>query len=240
MTGGCVENTVVGIKTAEGEFFPILDPSAGKKRRVVLEPSHKGQKTVKIELFVRDTGEPDGLGYLGTIFFEDVGAGTTGESEIELVLGADTERNIYATATDLVSGERKSISVAARPEDRGGEYSIPDSAEVERSGVVLRTEADEDRIAAEERTASPAASGEEARPAERQTAAKPARKGVRPLLLTMIVVLGLSVILLAAWFILRGTQPSETAQPGLASSAVEAPAVLPAFKVPSFAGDGPA
>jgi hypothetical protein len=232
-----VENTVVGIKTAGGEFFPILDPSAGKKRRVVLEPSHKGQKTVKIELYVRDVGEPDGLGFLGAIFFEDVAADGSGESEIELVLGADTERNIYATATDLVSGERKSISVAARPEDRDDEFSIPDSPEDERSGVVLRTETDRDRITPEAYADSPAASGQE----QRKTAPdKPVRKGVRPLLLTVIVVLGLSVILLAAWFILRETQPRETTRLESVSVAAGAPAVPSALEVPPLTGDRPA
>lgn len=84
---------MIGIRIADGSFFPVLEENSGR-RKLVLTAANKGQDKVRID-FVSDNY------HLGTIFLDDI----RDDSDIELVMES-VGKTLIATATDTRTGNR--------------------------------------------------------------------------------------------------------------------------------------
>lgn len=104
--------SVIGIKIADGSFFPILDRSHRGKKKLVLTPVNEQQQSVHIDLFQGENGSMEGAEYIGSLVVSNIQPTAEGEAEINLVLGIDADGNLNATASDAASGEYESLSVS--------------------------------------------------------------------------------------------------------------------------------
>lgn len=143
----------IGIKLADGTFYPVLSAGArGVRRKVTLSTNREDQKSVRIDVY-REYGTPavldsdnlfqatDGVTvpqpellagpeFVASLIIENVSAGSSGFGEVVLVLGIDSDGNLNATATDAGSGEYQSLSVSLLSETEdlfGGDLpDLPD------------------------------------------------------------------------------------------------------------------
>lgn len=109
--GGTLNDEQIGIKLADGSFYPVLEESFAGRKRLVLTTVRDNQDTVQIDLY-RGRGErAEETRYVGSLVIEGIAAAPQKEPEIELVVGVDEAGTLEAEAHDARSGERQTLSV---------------------------------------------------------------------------------------------------------------------------------
>ncbi|AFG38759.1 Hsp70 family protein [Spirochaeta africana] len=116
----------IGIKTADGGFYPIFGDDEVANKRVRLAPAREHQSSVQIDLFRGDSDEVAGAEYIGSLLLEHIEPTADGKREIELKLRLDTQHDLQATANDLGSGSYQSFSVNLDTLNESGGFDIPD------------------------------------------------------------------------------------------------------------------
>ncbi|UTC74184.1 LysM peptidoglycan-binding domain-containing protein [Treponema sp. OMZ 792] len=102
----------IGIKLADGTFFPILDEDALSEQSLELTTVRDNQESVQINLFKQfEETEPE---YIGSLIVEDVSMGTAGDPTINLKIKLDEEKNLSAEAIDEGSGSHQSLRVSLK------------------------------------------------------------------------------------------------------------------------------
>src|SRR5512138_268076 len=105
----------IGIKIANGEFYPVIEESSTVKKRLVLTTVHDGQRSVQIDLYKSAALSMTDAEYIGSLVVEQIAPKPKGEPSIELVIGSDGTDELNAEASDLdasESGERQHLSVS--------------------------------------------------------------------------------------------------------------------------------
>ena len=126
--------STIGIKIANGEFYPILDGNSQIKKRLILTTVHDNQQSVQIDLYKSASRSLSDAGYMGSLVLENIRPRPKGEPSIELVLVSTKDGEITADAVDLdtsVKGEHKTLKVSLKDTR---EYEIPDF-ELEHNGT---------------------------------------------------------------------------------------------------------
>lgn len=106
---------MIGIRIADGSFFPVLEENSGR-RKIVLTAANKGQEKVRIDFLSDDY-------HLGSIFLD----GIKDDSDIELIMES-VGRTLIATATDTRTGNRgilNAVLPASGPAIRPAPESAP-------------------------------------------------------------------------------------------------------------------
>ena len=117
----------IGIRVADGSFFPILDEQQrGARKRLVLTTVSENQDSVQIDLYRGQGDELSSAEYVGSLVIQSISQAGAGEPEIQLILGLDSQGNLNATANDAASGEYQSLSVSLESLSEEDTYSIPD------------------------------------------------------------------------------------------------------------------
>ena len=102
----------IGIKLADGTFFPILDEDALSEQSLELTTVRDDQESVQINLFKQvDGAEPE---YIGSLIVEDISTGRAGDPTINLKIKLDEEKNLSAEAVDEGSGSHQSLKVSLK------------------------------------------------------------------------------------------------------------------------------
>ncbi|MFP4374953.1 MAG: Hsp70 family protein [Spirochaetaceae bacterium] len=117
--------SVIGIKIADGSFFPVLERSHTGKKKLVLTTVNDEQESVQIDLYQGENGSMEGAEYIGSLVVSNIQPAAKGDPEISLVLGIDAEGNLTATATDAATGEYESLSVSLESFEEEP-YMLPD------------------------------------------------------------------------------------------------------------------
>src|SRR6056297_2410680 len=121
-----VDNGKIGIKVADGSFYPILDEGIAQKKRLVLTTVKDNQESVQIDLY-KGAGEAmEEAAYIGSLLVENIAPDSQGNAEIDLVVGVDAEGNLESVAEDKQSGSKQSLSVGLQNLDESGLYEVPD------------------------------------------------------------------------------------------------------------------
>jgi Tfp pilus assembly protein FimV len=103
----------IGIKLADGSFYSVLEEDFTGRKKLVVTTSRDNQDSVQIDLY---RGSEEGAeAFLGSLMLENITPGPKREPEIELQLGLDAQGNLQAVASDLMSGEKKSLSLSLPP-----------------------------------------------------------------------------------------------------------------------------
>ena len=116
----------IGIKIANGSYYPILQEGQVSRKRLVLTTVKDDQESVQIDLYKGAGDEIEDAVYIGSLVIEDIEPASAGDPEIELTLGLDGEGNLSATAGDNSTGDTQSLSVSMESLDEQGIYDIPE------------------------------------------------------------------------------------------------------------------
>lgn len=105
----------IGIKIANGEFYPIVEEFSAQKKRLILTTVHDSQKSVQIDLYKSFTRTMADALYIGTLVVEALKQKPKGDPSIELIITSTTTGEILADARDLdipSGGEGHHLSVS--------------------------------------------------------------------------------------------------------------------------------
>jgi hypothetical protein len=123
--------STIGIKVANGEFYPIMEENAQVKKRLILTTAHDNQKSIQIDLYNSyEKTMADAL-YVGSLVVENLKPRPKGEPDIEMVVSSNSAGQITANAVDLddsVNGapQHLSVSLIDVEEDDRENDEIPD------------------------------------------------------------------------------------------------------------------
>lgn len=216
---------MIGIKIANGEFYPILDEDGSAAKRLVLTTVKDDQQTVHIDLYRGEGEDFANPSFLGSLVIDGIAGRPKQVPDIELTLGIDESGELKARAADNDSGASRSLTVALTQGSPEPEFAMPDfeldtepdldldieePAEEPRrapasSLTQLRDEGEAEEEAAEPDV--PAARGPKAAEFTKATQSyqeePPRRSGPSPLVLALIIVAGLAILVLFGFLIYR-------------------------------------
>ncbi len=126
VAAGIVREEKIGIKVADGTFFPVLEANSLKRKRLVLTTVNDNQTNVQIDLYKGEGPDFSNPLYVGSLMIDSIAPAEKGVPEIELKIGFDEENVLNATARDLVSGLEENLSVSIASLDDEAAYDIPE------------------------------------------------------------------------------------------------------------------
>jgi len=120
----------IGIKIANGEFYPLVEEDSSIKKRMILTTVHDNQPSVQIDLYRSPSNLMTDAQYIGTVVVENIKPRPKGEPSIEMVVSSDINGNVIADAIDLdtgVGGEHYILTVSLKSIDETErDMEIPD------------------------------------------------------------------------------------------------------------------
>jgi hypothetical protein len=123
--------STIGIKVANGEFYPIMAEDSPVKKRLILTTAHDNQKSIQVDLYHSyEQTMADAL-YVGSLVVENLKPLPKGEPNLEMILSSNSAGQITANAVDLDSSvngapQHLSVSLADVAEDDRANDEIPD------------------------------------------------------------------------------------------------------------------
>ncbi len=121
-----MEKPTIGIKIADGSYFPILEEGTTKRKRLVLTTVNDDQESVQIDLYKGKGVELLDAAYVGSLLIENIAQGPKESSEIELKIGVDKDGTLNAEAGDLASDQIESLSLSMESLGESAMYDIPE------------------------------------------------------------------------------------------------------------------
>ncbi len=226
----------IGIRLANGKFYPILDEGAASKKRLVVTTVKDDQPSVQIDVY-RSSEAAEA--YVGSLVIENIPPRPSGAPDIRLDLELDGDGNLSALAREEATGEHQALSVSLKSLAEEEKYDIPDFDFQEDEEFDLSTDElpdttpfEPEDLASDVTDAGDIPGFDE--PAEGKEPSEE-RKKRSPLLIGILAAVATAIILLAAYFIYtctadRQPEPPQTTQvaPAPAPAKVEPPAPAPA------------
>ncbi len=203
-----LSDSSIGIKIADGTFYPVLEEDFRGRKRVVLTTVRDNQTAVQIDLYRGQGRALEGAEYVGSLIIENIQPAPKGEPEIEVVLGLDEQGNLNATANDKLTGEKQSLSVSMQSLGPDRTYDIPEFSFEKTPGEPLAGEPP----AAPEREEPIAGESYPVDSRDRRLEHLERRRR-SPLLLALIIVLALLLIAGVGYLILGGFKGPQTSPP---------------------------
>jgi hypothetical protein len=122
--------STIGIKIANGEFYPIMEENSSVQKRLILTTVHDRQDSVQIDLFSSAGKMMLDAQYIGSLVIENIKPKPKGEPSIEMVMSSNASGEITADAIDLdtgAGGEHHVLSVSLKSLDETvHEMDLPD------------------------------------------------------------------------------------------------------------------
>ncbi|MCL2608473.1 MAG: LysM peptidoglycan-binding domain-containing protein [Treponema sp.] len=91
----------IGIKVADGNFYPILGENVSVGKKLVLTTVHDEQNSVQIDLYRSFAGSMLDAQYIGSLLVQDIRPGEKGEASVCMTISVDGDGYITAEAFDL-------------------------------------------------------------------------------------------------------------------------------------------
>jgi len=200
-----VATSQIGIKIADGTFYPILDEASREKKKLVVTTVRDNQEQVQIDLYRSSAESIEQGNYIGRLTIEDIPHSPKGELEVEVVIGVDDQGNLAAVATESLSGSRQSLTTSLSDSAAPNAFTVPDFELEDDLESEVMLDAEEEDLTG---TAYPV--GEE----DRRRAHLEKRGS--PLLRVLFVILGL-IVIAGLTFLLFQLLKNQSAGPSVGS-----------------------
>jgi hypothetical protein len=113
--------STIGIKVANGEFYPIMEENSAVKKRLILTTVHDDQKSVQIDLYNSNSRTMADALYVGSLVVDNIKPQSKGGPSIEMTLVSNAAGELSVDVVDLEypRGEHQhlSVSLASMTED---------------------------------------------------------------------------------------------------------------------------
>ena len=122
----------IGIKLADGTFYPILEEGSAQEKILDLTTAHNNQTTVMVDLYRSTNCTMDDAEYVDTLRIDNLIAHPNGEPDISFTVSLDENNKLKAKIVDTETGasSKSSITLVSRTiEERlqMDDYTISDS-----------------------------------------------------------------------------------------------------------------
>ena len=101
----------IGIKLADGSFYPILQKGTQAKKTLDLTTVKDNQTTVQIDLYGSDTGTMEGAEYVDTLEIRQLEPHPNGEPDLQLEVSLDEKDNLHAQILDPETGKSSQTQI---------------------------------------------------------------------------------------------------------------------------------
>lgn len=101
----------IGIKLADGTFYPVLEEGAPKKRMLDLTTAKDNQTKVQIDLYRSENGTMTDAEYVDTLEVTKLNPHPNGEPELHLSVGLDENNRLTAEVVDPETGKKSETEV---------------------------------------------------------------------------------------------------------------------------------
>lgn len=135
----------IGIKLADGEFYPIMEDGPVARKRLVVTTVQDGQPSVQIDLYRGQGPTIAGATYIGSLVVEGIPKMARGEPDIRMDLGLAEDGTLTAFAQEASTGASQGLKVSLEALSEEEKYDIPDfefSKEAHESTISAFTDAD--------------------------------------------------------------------------------------------------
>lgn len=122
----------IGIKLADGSFYPVLEDNTPSEKKLELTTAHNNQTKVMVDLYRSSTCSMDDAEYVDSLQIENLVARPNGEADIKFTISLDEDNQLSAKIVDSETGNESNttITLVSRTlEERlvTDEYGINDS-----------------------------------------------------------------------------------------------------------------
>jgi len=83
-----VSSTTIGIKIADGSFYPIVEKDSVGWKRLIVTTVRDGQQSVQIDLYEGEGQTLESAKYVGSLLIEDIAPAEAGENSRPLYRSA--------------------------------------------------------------------------------------------------------------------------------------------------------
>ena len=130
----------IGIKLADGSFYPVLEDNTPSEKKLELTTAHNNQTKVMVDLYRSATCSMDDAEYVDSLQIENLVARPNGEADIKFTISLDDDNQLSAKIVDSETGNESNttITLVSRTlEERlvTDEYGINDSNSNKASAV---------------------------------------------------------------------------------------------------------
>jgi hypothetical protein len=94
-------SSMIGIKVADGAFFPILADDVAAKKRLVLTTVHDEQTSVQVDFYKTSGALLQKAAYIGTLPLQNISKKKKGDPSIEVIVSVNGEGEFFASAYDI-------------------------------------------------------------------------------------------------------------------------------------------
>lgn len=127
----------IGIKLADGTFFPILEEGSPEKKEINLTTVKDNQTKVKVALYRGEKSSIDEAEYLDTLEISKMKKHPNGEPNIGLEISLDEKNELSAKIVDKESGAESQVSLSLLSENKNGKKNSDAENSDEAEGVTL-------------------------------------------------------------------------------------------------------
>jgi len=96
----------IGIKIANGEFYPLIEENSSIKKKMILTTVYDNQAGMQIDLFRSSRNDIVNAQYIGSLVIGNIRPKPKGEPSIEMVISSKSNGDIIADAVDLDKGSK--------------------------------------------------------------------------------------------------------------------------------------
>lgn len=133
----------IGIKLADGTFFPILEEGSTEKKEINLTTVKDNQTKVKVDLYRGEKSSIDEAEYLDTLEISKMKKHPNGEPNIGLEISLDEKNELSAKIVDKESGAESQVSLSLLSENKNGKKNSDAENSDETEGVTLASSSQE-------------------------------------------------------------------------------------------------
>ena len=130
----------IGIKLADGSFYPVLEDNKPSEKQLELTTAHNNQTKVMVDLYRSATCSMDDAEYVDSLQIENLTARPNGETDIKFSISLDEDNQLQAKIVDPETGNESNttITLVSRTlEERlvTDDYAINDSDDKDKAGA---------------------------------------------------------------------------------------------------------
>ena len=130
----------IGIKLADGSFYPVLEDNTPSEKQLELTTAHNNQTKVMVDLYRSATCSMDDAEYVDSLQIENLTARPNGETDIKFSVSLDEDNQLQAKIVDPETGNESNttITLVSRTlEERliTDDYAINDSNDKDKAGA---------------------------------------------------------------------------------------------------------
>ena len=103
---------MIGIKLADGSFYPLLEEGVPAKKTLDLTTVRDNQTAITVDLYRSETNSMENAEYAATLKIDNLLAHPNGEPDISFTVALDEQNKLFAEIDDGESGGHNTVTVS--------------------------------------------------------------------------------------------------------------------------------